>query len=530
MNKKRGIFIVLFQTLILGNYFAQNQLEAKNVLLEESHSDLLQNWNIQYPSYTFHAVYKPYLFSTIKEYNDTVFPKQGHVKIKSNFLAKTLNDAPNKRIQYQPQILPLVHSIQGYDGKFVSENGIGSQVYLNVNNDFTCYLSGIVYNSSFPFFLDTAIRNTQIIRGIGLPLSANKNNYQYLYWNSYASYSKGFFNFQLGNGKMFVGNGYRSLLLSDISSPYPYLKLQANFWHMQYNVFYCLLKSYVPGSNIESIQNKYSTMHTLSWNITKKFNFTFFENVIWQGSDKYRNRGFDPNYLNPAVMLRPQEYSQGSPDNVMIGLNTSYIFSKKFFTYGQLALDEFYLKEIRAGKGWWGNKQAWQLGMKFLDCFGVQNLSLRVEYNEARPYTYSHGAVTQNYAHMGQPLAHPLGANFREFIGTINYSLNKWNIRLHQVYAEVGKDSLAANSNVGQNIFLTYTTHTKEYGNYTLQGVRTFMSHSQADFSYLIVPAMNMRLQLTVIYRTNTDVYYNLQNLYVGFGITCNHFNFYRDY
>ncbi len=526
-NKK---FLSIAAILVYSGVWAQDNVVSKQVVLSNDYNELLQEWNILYPSEKAHTAYKPVLYSSIQNFSDSIFKWRAYPKIKSLALSQVLNDAPNKRNQYQLQVLPIIHSIQGYDGKFTSENGMGTQVYLNINNDFTAYGMVSGYRSSFPYFIDTSVYMNQFIRNIDFPNRVQKNSYTYLYWNAYASYSKSYFNFQLGNGKMFVGNGYRSLLLSDIAMPYPYLKLQVNFWKIQYNVFYLLLHHYVPGNDLNTIQKKYATMHTLSWNVSKRFNVLFFENVVWQGNNAYRNRGFDPVYLNPVIFFRPQEYQQGSSDNVMMGINISYTIPKRAQLYGQLALDEFYLKEVRAGNGWWANKQAWQLGVYLLNFFGVKHLNARIEYNEAKPYTYSHGAPEQNYAHFGTPLAHPFGANFREFVIDLNYSYKKWGIRFHEVYAEIGRDSLSAKSNVGQNIFLSYTTRGKEYGNYTLQGIRTYFNHLQMDVSYLLVPVMNLKFQLGLVYRTETQVLYKYQNWWVFGGLSCNVFNFYRDY
>lgn len=521
-----SFFFILATKILLSQY----QVISKNVILSTDYTEALQEWNIRYPSSECHLAYKPVLYSTITQLSDSIFYQKAYPKFKSLALSKTLNDQPHKRNQYQFQILPVIHSINGYDVKYTSENGIGTQLYFNVNNDFTLYGLGVFYQSSFPYFIDTATYIQQFIRNIGFPLIHKNNRWTYTYWNAYASYTKSYFNFQLGNGKMFVGNGYRSLLLSDIAPSYPYLKLQANFWKIQYNVFYLLLTHYIPGGNLNIIQKKYATMHTLSLNLTKQWNIMLFENVVWQGTDTNRYRGFDPVYLNPVIFLRPQEYQQGSPDNVMLGLNTSYTFPKKLQVYGQLALDEFFLKEIRASKGWWANKQAWQLGAYILNFGGIKNLNCRIEYNEAKPYTYSHGAPAQNYAHGGTPLAHPFGANFREFIIHLNYAYKRWAIRFHQVYAEIGKDSLNPQSNVGQNIFLSYTTHPKEYGNYTLQGIRTYFNHTQLDLSYLLVPVMNLKFQIGLAYRTQKDVLWAYQNIWFFAGLTTNVFNFYRDY
>ena len=38
-----------------------------------------------------------------------------------------------------------------------------------------------------------------------------------------------FFNLNLGYGRNFIGDGYRSLLMSDGASPYPFFKLNTTF-------------------------------------------------------------------------------------------------------------------------------------------------------------------------------------------------------------------------------------------------------------------------------------------------------------
>jgi hypothetical protein len=43
-----------------------------------------------------------------------------------------------------------------------------------------------------------------------------------------------FFNFRLGHGKNFLGDGYRSMILSDFSSSYPYFMLTATYWKIKY--------------------------------------------------------------------------------------------------------------------------------------------------------------------------------------------------------------------------------------------------------------------------------------------------------
>ncbi len=125
--------------------------------------------------------------------------------------------------------------------------------------------------------------------------------------------------------------------------------------------------------------------------------------------------------------------------------------------YGQLLLDEFLLKELRAGKGWWGNKFGFQIEGKYIDVFKVKNLDVQGEVNVTRPFTYSHYDSSAGYSHYNQPLAHPFGANFIEAIGIIKYQpLPKLTTSARLIYWRQGVDSGAAN--YGGNI-LNYILH-----------------------------------------------------------------------
>ena len=97
-----------------------------------------------------------------------------------------------------------------------------------------------------------------------------------------------------------------------------------------------------------------------------------------------------------------------------MGVTAKYKLTDKSHTYGQFIIDEFKISEIRAGKGWWANKYAGQIGFKVHDILGVDNLCFQTEFNASRPYMYSHHKPLQSYTHYGQPLAHPLGSSFYE--------------------------------------------------------------------------------------------------------------------
>ena len=75
-------------------------------------------------------------------------------------------------------------------------------------------------------------------------------------------------------------------------------------------------------------RKKWNVMHYLDWSVTDWLNIGFFETIIWQDEDSLGHRGLEFNYLNPVIFLRPVEYTVGSPDNVLMGLNGKLTLKK----------------------------------------------------------------------------------------------------------------------------------------------------------------------------------------------------------
>src|SRR5690606_12583052 len=74
-----------------------------------------------------------------------------------------------------------------------------------------------------------------IVPGRGIAKDFMDNGYDYPVAEGYISYSPSeFFDIQFGHGNNFIGDGYRSLLMSDNASPHPYLKLNTTFWKLKY--------------------------------------------------------------------------------------------------------------------------------------------------------------------------------------------------------------------------------------------------------------------------------------------------------
>jgi len=310
-----------------------------------------------------------------------------------------------------------------------------------------------------PQFFQRQVQRFDAVPGAGFYKKFKKTGVDYFDARGYITFNAAkFIDFQLGYDKNFIGNGYRSLLLSDWGNSYLFAKINTKIWKLNYqNIFMELMPQFhKKGDSL--LDRKYAAMHHLSMNVTKWLNIGLFEGVIFG-----RKNHFDFQYLNPIIFYRHIEGTVGSPDNAVAGLDFKANVAHKFQFYGQFLLDEFILSEIKNNPTSWVNKFGIQAGVKYVDAFNIKNFDIQLETNRVRPFTYSHNDTIANYTHYNQPLAHPIGANFQEVIGIINYQpAPKWYINARAIYYYQGLDSTV--KNFGGDIFKNYASRTADNG------------------------------------------------------------------
>ena len=326
-------------------------------------------------------------------------------------------------------------------------------------------------------------------------------------------------NLQLAHDRNFIGNGYRSLILSDYSAPYFFLKANTRVWKFNYQNLFAELTAQKENAD-QVYPKKYMALHHLSFDVTPNLNIGVFESTVLGGRNAEpdsvvaggkivpgrRGRGFELQYLNPVIFYRAVEQNVGSADNAILGLDFKWNIFHTAQLYGQLVLDEFKISEVRAGNGWWANKQAFQLGGKYIDVAGLRNLDLQVEFNYIRPFTYQHEDIYTNYQHYQQPLAHPMGANVAEVLGVLSYQpIPRLMLVGKAFYSHQGQDLAptdVADQNYGGNVLKSYNTRVSEYDNRVGQGNKSRLLH--ADFTATYQPRLNLFVDAKVIARNQT--------------------------
>lgn len=359
-------------------------------------------------------------------------------------------------------INPVIQQTQSY------ETGNKSRVFLNSKGltlrgliagklGFSAYLTD--NQERGPAYVMDRINQFRGVPGAGYYKTFKQTGVDYydnrasIYFNAWK-----YVDFQFGYDKNFIGNGYRSLFLSDFGGSYLFLKFNLRVWKLNYqNIYMELISQHQPGDY--QYPKKYATIHHLSVNATPWLNVGLYENIVFSRPDHY-----DFSYLNPVIFLPSAQQQNGSPDKSTVGFDFKANIGHATQVYGQLLINEFLLREVRHySRGWWGNKQGLQLGIKYIDAFGVKNLDLQGETNIVRPFTYQHDDSVSEYSHYNQPLAHPLGANFAEFLVIAHYQpAYKWTMEGKIIYYRQGLDS--AGVNFGSNIFESYLTRPRDYG------------------------------------------------------------------
>ena len=161
------------------------------------------------------------------------------------------------------------------------------------------------------------------------------------------------------------------------------------------------------------------------------------------------------------------------------------------------------LSEISKNNGYWANKYGYQLGVKYIDAFKIKNLDLQLESNRVRPFTFSHNDSIANYTHYNQPLAHPLGSNFQEFIGLLKYQpAPKWYFDARAIYYYKGLDSL--DENFGGNPFELYTTRTKNFGYFIGSGNKVKVFNASMTLAYEL--KQNLFIEGNLLFRKYTGM------------------------
>ncbi len=287
---------------------------------------------------------------------------------------------------------------------------------------------------------------------------------------------------EIGHGKNFIGQGYRSLILSDNSFIYPYLKVRyrhgrfvfVNMWTEMYQFHTVYYFYHYP---------KHASFTTFSY-LNPHWEASFVIATMWKTSDyqSYVNH-FPISFFFPPIA--PVIYGLDGENNSFIGVNACVRFSP-MLVYGQLVVDKLDLRKSLLNTS---NRYAYQIGMRSYDVlqnrFKNLHLGILTEYNLIRPYTYASQFTYQGFYHYNQPLAHPWGAGLRESIFQLR--LLVYNVELRYNYSRLaGGSPISGQSNI-------FTTSLTEKEIKIGRGNSVLIKHNSLIISLLLNNSTGLR-------------------------------------
>lgn len=435
-----------------------------------------------------------------------------------------------KSDDYYIAINPIVDFDLGKDNeKTTWVNTRGAEVKGTIGDNFAFYSNIRENQAVFPDYVTEYAKENHVVPGQGHARPFKQTGFDYANASAYiALRPMPWLQGVLGYGKNFIGDGYRSLILSDNAFAYPYVKLTGNVWNIQYSCFYTQMTDKNRLLNDDTYARKYAVIHYIDWAVTKRLNLGLFDAMVCRGQDENGiKRGLDFHYINPIIFLRTTDYYVGnSPDNALLGASASYILGKHTTLYAQFVMDELTVKEFIAFDGYWANKQSYQFGVKSYNCFGVKNLFLQGEFNLVRPYMYSHHSGESNYAHYNQPLAHPWGGNFYELIARAQYNYKRFYFQYKMNYGQWGDDIITEDGellNFGHDVYNDYSDFYHidgTHGHFLLTGEKNTLMMNNFVVSWLVNPSYNLNVFADITHRSQSIEGGNqYNNFIINFGI-----------
>ncbi len=468
----------------------------------------------------FHTGFKPYRRDHVLQYVDSLQSKQtfgGRVdQFNLNYLTNdswefssfetqdsekplwnSLYRKPSDFYHYRDSVFdlhvnPVLYLSGGLEGgmdEFRFRNSRGVEVRGSIDRKVGFYTFLTTTQTVFPSWVEQYAAHNGAVPGEGFWKPYRDNGYGFFSAMGHVSFQlTKHIAAQVGHDRNFVGEGFRSMVLSDFSNPFMFVKINTQLGKFQMTNLWGQMTADIEFDNVGRptdgrYPQKFFSHHRIGINLGKKLNVGVYESIM--------ANQIDWNYLNPVIFYRWVEHQLGSPDKVMIGTDFKWHPVPGMQFYGQFVLDEFVFNEFFGidGKNSSRNKHSLQIGYKYINVFKVYNLDLQLEYNQSRPYTYQEKFEYQSFSNYRTPLTHPLGANFRELVGLMRYQpLPRLSLNLTGLYQFFGTDP-SETVNFGGDVLKSREidgTGLGLYGHTIGQGVANDVVMTNINASYML--------------------------------------------
>ena len=334
----------------------------------------------------------------------------------------------------------------------------GGQVYGSYSNFLGFLIEGVngtQYNNREVAELDPRVKTSFTFNNTGINFFDNTQGYIRL--------KKDAVNLELGRERLLWGIGYiNRMVLSDNPPLFDFFKFHIAYKSLRYDFLHAWLVQPFETINADTVTfrqkgSKYLAVSRLGINPIPDLELGISQMVI------YANRSFEAAYLNPFLFWESAQRSLGDLDNSFLSVDARYKIINGMEASASMIWDDILFSVLFKGEfDRVNNRSTWKTGLIMTNPILPQNLDLKIEYQQIRPFTFSHPGIGESltYTNNSYMLGTDVPPNSTVLRIECNYLLNgSTSVNFRYSHILHGKNIYDVNGNlirnVGGNIFLT---------------------------------------------------------------------------
>lgn len=312
--------------------------------------------------------------------------------------------------------------------------------------------------------------------------------------SGYIRLQKGIVSLEVGRERVLLGNGYIDrTILSDNPPLFDFIRFDIAYKKFRYDFLHGWLVQPPVYILVDSLagydrykQSKYIAASRIGYQANENLSFGASQMII------YSNRPFEAAYLNPFLFWESAQRSMNDLDNSFISFDGRYRIADGIETSVSIIFDDINFSYL-FHNGWakYNNGEEWQAGVILTDPIIFRDMTIRLEYLQIRPYTFSHpgGGESLTYTNNGFMLGTGLQPNSARLSAELDYRFSsKLDLNILYTHSLHGNNIYDANgnlvTNVGGNVFENFAAAYDAQYAYLLDGNREVADKINLNLSY----------------------------------------------
>ncbi len=309
----------------------------------------------------------------------------------------------------------------------------------------------------------------------------------------YIRVKKGIVNLELGRERVLWGNGYIDrTILSDNPPLFDFVRFGIAYKKFRYDFLHGWLVQkpivqYVDSlvGNVKYKLAKYVAISRMGYQANPSLSFGITQMII------YSDRPFELAYLNPFLFWESAQRSMNDLDNSFLAFDGRDKIMNGLEVSSSIILDDINFSYLF--KGEWArsnNGNEWQVGVMTTSPLMPEDLTLKLEYLQIRPYMFSHPGIGEalTYSSNGYLLGTNLQPNSARVSAEINYRVNsRLNLNVRYSHSLHGNNIYDKSGdlieNFGGNFLNNYSVYSSKYS-YLLKGNLEVYDYLTANMQY----------------------------------------------